>query len=98
MASDASSSAFKFSLNTSTIMGQKVPIAEEVKIAAEAGYQAIEPWIRELDAHVEAGHSLDDLCAHLYAELDRRHTSHWADQYRQGLRPGPDHFLTVRDH
>ena len=61
MASDAPSSAFKISLNTSTIMGQKVPIAEEVKIAAEAGYQAIEPWIRELDAHVEAGHSLTDL-------------------------------------
>jgi sugar phosphate isomerase/epimerase len=61
MATDAASFSFSYCLNTSTISGQKVPIAEEVTIAAEAGYQAIEPWIRELDAHAEAGHSLDDL-------------------------------------
>ena len=61
MASSTLSYSFAYSLNTSTISGQKVPITQEVKIAAEAGYQGIEPWIRELDAHVEAGHSLDDL-------------------------------------
>lgn len=52
---------FRFSLNTSTIQGQKVPLAQEVEIAAKVGYDAIEPWTRELDAHVEGGGSLADL-------------------------------------
>jgi sugar phosphate isomerase/epimerase len=52
---------FDYCLNTSTIMGQKVPVDEEVKIAAKAGYQCIEPWIRELDAFVKAGGNLKDL-------------------------------------
>lgn len=55
------SGPFALSLNTSTISGQKLPITEVVDIAAKAGYDAIEPWIRELDAHVKAGHSLEDL-------------------------------------
>ncbi len=55
------SGPFALSLNTSTISGQKLPITEVVDIAAKAGYDAVEPWIRELDAHVKAGHSLDDL-------------------------------------
>ena len=37
-------------LNTSTIRGQKLPLPAVIDIAAKAGYQAIEPWIRELDA------------------------------------------------
>jgi sugar phosphate isomerase/epimerase len=42
-------------------MGQKVPIAQAVDLAAKAGYQAIEPWIRELEQHTEQGGSLRDL-------------------------------------
>jgi 2-keto-myo-inositol isomerase len=52
---------FVFGLNTSTIRGQKLPIAEVVAIVAKAGYGAIEPWINELEAHKTAGKSLDDL-------------------------------------
>ena len=52
---------FVFGLNTSTIRGQKLPIAEIVAIAAKAGYGAIEPWIDELEAHKAAGKSLADL-------------------------------------
>lgn len=52
---------FGYCLNTSTIDGQKLTIAEKVEIAAKAGYQAIEPWIRELDQHVKDGGSLKDL-------------------------------------
>lgn len=52
---------FRYSLNTSTVMGQKVPLAAEVDLAADAGYDAIEPWTRELDAHVAAGGTLEDL-------------------------------------
>jgi sugar phosphate isomerase/epimerase len=49
-----------FSLNTSTIQGQKLSLTEEIDIAAKAGYGAIEPWIRELEAHSKGGGSLKD--------------------------------------
>ena len=53
--------AFRFCLNTSTIRGQKLPLVEEIDIAAKAGYHAIEPWISELDQYVKGGGSLKDL-------------------------------------
>jgi sugar phosphate isomerase/epimerase len=49
---------FGFCLNTSTISGQKLGILDIVKIAAKAGYQGIEPWMRELDQHVKHGGNL----------------------------------------
>jgi sugar phosphate isomerase/epimerase len=52
---------FGFCFNTSTIAGQKLSIKDEVDIAARAGYQAIEPWIRELDQFVKDGGDLKDL-------------------------------------
>jgi 2-keto-myo-inositol isomerase len=52
---------FKYCLNTSTLRGQKLSIADEVEIAAKAGFQAMEPWIFELEAHVKGGGSLKDL-------------------------------------
>lgn len=54
-------SPFGFCLNTSTLMGQKLPIDEVITIAAKAGYTGLEPWIRELDQYVQAGGSLKDL-------------------------------------
>jgi sugar phosphate isomerase/epimerase len=38
---------FRFMLNTSTIRGQKLSLEEKVDIAARAGYDAIEPWLRD---------------------------------------------------
>lgn len=52
---------FVYSLNTSTIRGQNLSIVEEIAIAAKAGYQAIEPWINELDRYTQGGGSLRDL-------------------------------------
>ena len=52
---------FRYCLNTSTIRGQKLGIVKEVELAAKAGYDGIEPWIRELDAYVKDGGSLKDL-------------------------------------
>lgn len=49
------------SLNTSTLRGHKLPIAEVIDIAAAAGYQGIEPWMDELDRHIESGGTLEDL-------------------------------------
>jgi sugar phosphate isomerase/epimerase len=51
----------KFSLNTSTLRGHKLSLIEEIEIAAQAGYQGIEPWIDELDRYVAEGGSLDEL-------------------------------------
>lgn len=51
---------FGYCLNTSTLP-QKVPLAEKVQIAARAGYQGMEPWVREMDQHVKDGGSLKDL-------------------------------------
>jgi sugar phosphate isomerase/epimerase len=52
---------FRFGLNTSTLRGQKLPLAELVDVAAKAGFQALEPWISELEAHAHSGGSLKDL-------------------------------------
>jgi 2-keto-myo-inositol isomerase len=60
-AADSSKMQFGFCLNTSTLMGQKLDIVELVEIASKAGYQAIEPWISELDQHVKKGNSLKEL-------------------------------------
>lgn len=52
---------FKYCLNTSTIRGQKVGLEQEIDIAAEAGYQAIEPWVRTIQEYMEAGGKLADI-------------------------------------
>lgn len=52
---------FRYCLNTSTIRGQNVGIVEEIELAAKAGYDGIEPWIKQLDDYVKAGGSLSDL-------------------------------------
>ena len=53
--------SFRYCLNTSTIRGQKLSLVEEIDIAAQAGYQAIEPWISEIEAYVRTGGLLPDL-------------------------------------
>lgn len=55
------SEPFGYCLNTSTIRGHNLTIVEEVDIAAEAGYRAIEPWIGKIDAYLDQGGSLRDL-------------------------------------
>ncbi|TXT22384.1 MAG: xylose isomerase, partial [Planctomycetota bacterium] len=56
-----STGVVKYSFNTSTIRGQKVGLAREVEIAAEAGYDAIEPWMGTINDFVKGGGSLKDL-------------------------------------
>src|SRR5689334_16354992 len=51
----------QYSLNTSTIRGQKLSVPEQVDVAAKAGYDAIEPWLGELHKYVETGGSLQNL-------------------------------------
>ena len=51
----------RYCLNTSTLREHKLPLAEVIDIAAEAGYDGIEPWLGEIQRHVEEGGSLKDL-------------------------------------
>ncbi len=51
----------RFSLNTSTIRGQNLSIPEQVAVTAEAGYDGIEPWIRDVQKYVEGGGDPADL-------------------------------------
>lgn len=55
------SEPFGYSLNMSTIRGQNLTLPQQVEVAAKAGYQAIEPWIRDIDQFVKDGGSLKDV-------------------------------------
>lgn len=52
---------FRYCLNTSTIRGQNLTLSEQIAVAAKAGYDAIEPWMRDIHRFVEAGGKLDDI-------------------------------------
>jgi sugar phosphate isomerase/epimerase len=52
---------FRYCFNTSTIRGQKLPLDREVEIAAEAGYDAIEPWVGKVNEYAEGGGNLNEL-------------------------------------
>jgi len=51
----------RFCLNTSTLRGQKLSVPDQIKVCAQAGYDAIEPWMRDLYQFVEQGGKLADL-------------------------------------
>ncbi len=51
----------RYCLNTSTINRSEVPIREQLKIAAAAGYDAIEIWLRDIDKFTAEGGKLADL-------------------------------------
>jgi 2-keto-myo-inositol isomerase len=53
--------SFRYCFNTSTIRGQNLSFDKEVEIAAEAGYDAIEPWVDKVNQYVKGGGSLKDL-------------------------------------
>src|SRR5579883_2015420 len=56
---------FGYCLNTSTIDGQQLSLPDKIDVAARAGYRAVEPWVRDLDAYVQGGGNLDDLATRI---------------------------------
>jgi len=52
---------FAVSLNTSTLRGQKLPLTDLIDLAARTGYQGIEPWMDDINRHVESGGNLKDI-------------------------------------
>lgn len=49
------------SLNTSTIRGQNLTVPDQIRVTADAGFDAIEPWIGDLRSYIEGGGKLLDL-------------------------------------
>ena len=60
-ATSTGGSPFTYCLNTSTIREQTDDIREQIKIASEAGYDGIEPWMRHITKFTEGGGTLADL-------------------------------------
>ena len=54
-------SKIRYCLNMSTIRGQELSVPDQIKVAADAGYDAIEPWIGDIRKFVDAGGSLAEL-------------------------------------
>lgn len=50
---------FQYALNCSTI--RPAALLDKIRIAGETGYQGIELWHDDLDAHLKSGGSLDDV-------------------------------------
>ena len=58
---NASNAPFRYGLNASTIRGQKLSLKEEIKITAQAGYNAIELWVDKIHSYVGDGGDLKDI-------------------------------------
>ena len=60
---EASSSKrpFRVCLNVSTIAGYKLPVQKQIDLCAEAGFEGIELWTRDVDAFVKQGGTYETL-------------------------------------
>lgn len=56
---------FRFSLNTSTISGQKPGLIKYIEIASKAGYDGIELWVRDVKEYLNQGNSISSLKKHI---------------------------------
>ncbi|HSF52570.1 MAG TPA: sugar phosphate isomerase/epimerase [Algoriphagus sp.] len=54
-------SSFKFSLNTSTIRGQKLSLPQIIELCAKTGYDGFEPWMMEIEAYLKEGKTVASL-------------------------------------
>lgn len=52
---------FRYCLNTGTVRGHKKSLDVVVEVCARAGYNAIEPWVGEIDEFQQGGGKLEDL-------------------------------------
>ena len=55
------SAPVRFALNCSTIRGQKLSLPDQIKVTADAGYDGIEPWIRDIQKYADDGGNLSDI-------------------------------------
>jgi sugar phosphate isomerase/epimerase len=54
-------SGFRYCLNTATISGYRLNLADQIEVTAKAGYQAIEPWVSSIHEVTGGSTALADL-------------------------------------
>ncbi len=54
-------SPVRYCLNMSTINSSKIPLREQIQIAAKAGYTGVELWLRDVDRYIQEGGDLPGL-------------------------------------
>jgi len=54
-------SPFLLALNTGSIMGYKLDVPAQIDLAAEAGYQGVELWLRDVERFVASGGEIAEL-------------------------------------
>lgn len=53
--------AFRYALNTATLRGYKLPLADQIALTARAGYTGIEPWVEDIAKAASEGTPLNAL-------------------------------------
>jgi len=61
-------SPFRFCLNTSTISGQKPGLLHSIEIAAAAGYDGVELWVKDIQEWLVQGNAIDHLAKFIKAK------------------------------
>jgi len=61
-------SPFRFCLNTSTISGQKPGLLHSIEIAAAAGYDGVELWVKDIQEWLVQGNTIDHLAKFIKAK------------------------------
>ena len=57
----AAGGSFRYALNTATLRGYKLPLADQIVLTAKAGYTGIEPWVEDIAKAAAGGTSLGAL-------------------------------------
>ena len=61
----ASGRPFRISLNVSTISGFRLPVEEQIRAVAAAGFEGIELWLSDVSRHIEAGGRVEELAGRI---------------------------------
>src|SRR5215207_3453092 len=56
---------FKTALNASTLFPFELDVRQQIRVAAEAGFEGIELWVKDIEAFVENGGSLHELKSYI---------------------------------
>ncbi len=60
-AKSGSQTNFRFCLNTSTISGQNPGLKKYIELAARAGYDGVELWVRDVQDYLKQGNTISSL-------------------------------------
>lgn len=52
---------FRISMNTSTLQAYELPADEQIRLVADAGFEGIEMWVRDIRSYIDAGGTAEEL-------------------------------------